>query len=94
MEAGPEVSAFAEEHEGEIMLYGLHIAEYSHDTWTNHQPRRTRKLPTGGRSLYMMKAFAPTVPFPRGWISRRRRTRSGTGRYSCSDAPRQRHAPG
>jgi SsrA-binding protein len=38
------VDAFAQEHEGEIMLYGLHIAEYSYGTWTNHQPRRTRKL--------------------------------------------------
>jgi SsrA-binding protein len=26
------------------MLYGLHIAEYGHGSWTNHQPRRTRKL--------------------------------------------------
>ncbi len=26
------------------MLYGLHIPEYAHGTWTNHQPRRTRKL--------------------------------------------------
>jgi len=26
------------------MLHGLHIAEYGYGTWTNHQPRRTRKL--------------------------------------------------
>jgi SsrA-binding protein len=38
------VDAFAQEHEGEIMLYGLHIAEYGFGTWTNHRPRRTRKL--------------------------------------------------
>jgi SsrA-binding protein len=38
------VDAFAQEHEGEIMLYGLHIAEYGFGSWTNHQPRRTRKL--------------------------------------------------
>src|SRR5689334_14080547 len=38
------VDAFAQERDGEIMLYGLHIPEYSHGTWTNHQPRRTRKL--------------------------------------------------
>jgi SsrA-binding protein len=38
------VDAFAQEHEGEIMLYGLHIAEYGFGTWTNHAPRRTRKL--------------------------------------------------
>jgi SsrA-binding protein len=36
--------AFAQEHEGEIMLYGLHIAEYGFGSWTNHAPRRTRKL--------------------------------------------------
>ena len=33
-----------EEHDGEIRLHGLHIAEYGYGTWTNHQPRRTRKL--------------------------------------------------
>lgn len=39
------VDAFAQEREGEIMLHGLHIAEYSHgDRVTAHQPRRTRKL--------------------------------------------------
>ncbi|HET6483909.1 MAG TPA: SsrA-binding protein SmpB [Actinoplanes sp.] len=38
------VDAFAQEHEGEIMLYGLHIAEYGYGSWTNHAPRRTRKL--------------------------------------------------
>jgi SsrA-binding protein len=38
------VDAFAQESNGELLLYGLHIAEYWHGTWTNHQPRRTRKL--------------------------------------------------
>jgi SsrA-binding protein len=38
------VDAFAQEHEGELMLYGLHIAEYGYGSWTNHVPRRTRKL--------------------------------------------------
>nr|AGU11285.1 SmpB protein [uncultured organism] len=38
------VDAFAQEHEGELMLYGLHIAEYGFGSWTNHTPRRTRKL--------------------------------------------------
>jgi len=36
--------AFAQEHDGELMLHGLHIAEYGFGSWTNHQPRRTRKL--------------------------------------------------
>jgi len=36
--------AFAQESDGELMLYGLHIPEYAYGTWTNHQPRRTRKL--------------------------------------------------
>jgi len=26
------------------MLHGLHIAEWGFGSWTNHQPRRTRKL--------------------------------------------------
>ncbi|MEV4347380.1 SsrA-binding protein SmpB [Actinoplanes sp. NPDC049596] len=38
------VDAFAGEHNGELMLYGLHIAEYGYGSWTNHTPRRTRKL--------------------------------------------------
>ena len=36
--------AFAQERDGDIALYGLHIAEYGFGSWTNHQPRRTRKL--------------------------------------------------
>jgi SsrA-binding protein len=38
------VDAFAQEKNGEIYLYGLHIPEYALGTWTNHEPRRTRKL--------------------------------------------------
>jgi SsrA-binding protein len=38
------VDAFAQEHDGELMLHGLHIAEYGYGSWTNHAPRRTRKL--------------------------------------------------
>ena len=38
------VDAFAQEKGGEIYLHGLHIPEYAHGTWTNHEPRRTRKL--------------------------------------------------
>jgi SsrA-binding protein len=30
--------------DGEIWLQGVHIAEYTQGTWTNHPPRRTRKL--------------------------------------------------
>jgi SsrA-binding protein len=36
--------AFAEETNGEIFLRGLHIPEYTQGTWTNHEPRRVRKL--------------------------------------------------
>ncbi len=38
------VDSFATVDDGEIWLRGLHIPEYSHGTWTNHEPRRTRKL--------------------------------------------------
>jgi SsrA-binding protein len=38
------VDAFAQDRDGELLLYGLHIAEYGYGSWTNHQPRRTRKL--------------------------------------------------
>ncbi|MBM3723340.1 MAG: SsrA-binding protein SmpB [Actinobacteria bacterium] len=29
---------------GELWLHGVHIPEYSPATWTNHEPRRVRKL--------------------------------------------------
>jgi len=35
---------FAEIHEGEAFLHGVHIPEYTQGTWTNHEPRRVRKL--------------------------------------------------
>src|SRR4030088_3227796 len=38
------VDAFATVDDGEIWLRGLHIAEYEMGTWTNHEPRRNRKL--------------------------------------------------
>ncbi len=34
----------ATENNGELFLHGLHIPEYAQGTWTNHEPRRTRKL--------------------------------------------------
>lgn len=36
--------AFATVDNGEIWLRNLHIPEYHHGTWTNHEPRRNRKL--------------------------------------------------
>jgi SsrA-binding protein len=36
--------AFATVDDGEVWLRGLHIPEYVQGTWTNHEPRRTRKL--------------------------------------------------
>ncbi|WP_027020398.1 SsrA-binding protein SmpB [Corynebacterium sputi] len=38
------VDAFATVDDGEIWLRGLHVPEYSHGSWTNHAPRRSRKL--------------------------------------------------
>jgi SsrA-binding protein len=36
--------AFAQISGDELWLHGLHIPEYAQGTWTNHDPRRTRKL--------------------------------------------------
>lgn len=36
--------AFATVDDGEVYLRGLHIPEYTEGSWTNHEPRRTRKL--------------------------------------------------
>jgi SsrA-binding protein len=38
------VDAFGHESNGEIFLHGMHIPEYTMGTWTNHEPRRVRKL--------------------------------------------------
>lgn len=36
--------AFATVDEGEVFLRNMHIPEYTMGSWTNHAPRRTRKL--------------------------------------------------
>ena len=52
---GPEVKSvragranlkesYARVRDGEVFLRGLHIPEYTQGSWTNHEPRRTRKL--------------------------------------------------
>lgn len=38
------VDGFAQERDGELYLYAVHIPEYTQGTWTNHEVRRTRKL--------------------------------------------------
>lgn len=38
------VDSFAQFRDGELYLHGLHIPEYTQGTWTNHAPRRVRKL--------------------------------------------------
>jgi SsrA-binding protein len=38
------VDAYATVDDGEVWLRGLHIPEYTHGSWTNHEPRRSRKL--------------------------------------------------
>ncbi len=38
------VDGFATIDDGEIFLRNVHIPEYTEGSWTNHEPRRTRKL--------------------------------------------------
>jgi SsrA-binding protein len=38
------VDGFATIDDGEIFLRNVHIPEYTQGSWTNHEPRRTRKL--------------------------------------------------
>ena len=35
---------FAQVSDHELWLHNVHIPEYAQGTWTNHEPRRTRKL--------------------------------------------------
>jgi SsrA-binding protein len=38
------VDGFAEVQDNEVWLHGVHIPQYTQGTWTNHEPRRRRKL--------------------------------------------------
>jgi SsrA-binding protein len=38
------VDGFAQISDGEMWLHGVHIPEYTQGTWTNHEPRRIRKV--------------------------------------------------
>jgi SsrA-binding protein len=38
------VDGFATIDDGEVFLRNVHIPEYAQGSWTNHEPRRTRKL--------------------------------------------------
>jgi SsrA-binding protein len=38
------VDGFADVRDGEVWLRNVHIPEYDQGTWTNHEPRRPRKL--------------------------------------------------
>ncbi len=38
------VDGFATIDHGEVFLRNVHIPEYTHGSWTNHEPRRVRKL--------------------------------------------------
>ena len=63
--------AFATIDDGEVYIRNLHIPEYSYGHWTNHSPKRTRKLllhrreidrllgqvRNGNRTLIPLKAY-------------------------------------
>ncbi len=38
------IDGYATVRDGELWLQGVHIPEYTEATWTNHEPRRDRKL--------------------------------------------------
>lgn len=38
------VDGFATIDDGEVYLHGVHIPEYTQGSWTNHEPRRVRKM--------------------------------------------------
>ncbi|HEY5122046.1 MAG TPA: SsrA-binding protein SmpB, partial [Acidimicrobiales bacterium] len=40
--------------DGEIWLRNVHIPEYDPGTWTNHEPRRARKLLLHGREIHKL----------------------------------------
>ena len=48
--------SFATVDDGEIWIRNLHIPEYHHGTWTNHAPRRNRKLLLHRKQIDMLMA--------------------------------------
>lgn len=45
------VDGYVEMRRGEAWLVGINIAQYSHSSWQNHDPRRDRKLLLNAREL-------------------------------------------
>ena len=45
------VDGYAVVKDGELWLQGVHIPEYTEGTWTNHEPRRARKLLLHGHEI-------------------------------------------
>ncbi len=50
------VDGFATMYQGEMWLEGVHIPEYTQGTWTNHEPRRRRKLLLHRREIDRLNA--------------------------------------
>lgn len=48
--------SYCQIHRGEVWLKSLHIAEYSHGTINNHDPRRDRKLLLEKREIKKIEA--------------------------------------
>jgi SsrA-binding protein len=38
------IDGYAAVNDGEVWLHNVHIPQYTQGTWTNHEPRRPRKL--------------------------------------------------
>jgi SsrA-binding protein len=50
------IDGFAMIENGELWLHGVHIPEYTEGTWTNHTPRRKRKLLVHRQELHKIAA--------------------------------------
>ena len=48
------IDGFAMVNNGELWLMGVHIPEYTEGTWTNHTPRRDRKLLVHKQELHKL----------------------------------------
>ena len=48
------IDGFAMVQDGELWLSGVHIPEYTEGTWTNHTPRRDRKLLVHKQELHKL----------------------------------------
>ena len=78
---------FGQIADDEVWLHNVHIPEYTQGTWTNHEPRRTRKLLMHRREI---DKLASETTESNTQLSQEQEDVAGRRRCSPADAGRRR----